>query len=223
MNPEVLEGYSTGVFQSNCYLVAARRGDGAVLIDAGQDAAEIVTGRIAELGLHLDAVLLTHGHIDHFWSAAAICEAAGAPAYIHPDDRYMLEDPGAALGRLGMEQFRVDVPADVRDITDGDVFVFGGVRLEARHTPGHTPGHVVFLTDGIVFSGDLIFAGSVGRTDFPRGSFEELISSIRRVILPLDDGVAIVSGHGPATTVGTERTTNPFVVGEASLPKLRGL
>jgi hydroxyacylglutathione hydrolase len=220
---DVLEGYTTGVFQSNCYVVAARRSEGAVVIDAGQDANEVVLARLAEHGLRCEAVLLTHGHIDHVWSAAAISEASGAPAFIHPADRYMLDDPGAALGRLGMDSFDVAVPKDVRDIADGDVFDFGGVRIEARHTPGHTPGHCVFLTDGIVFSGDLIFAGSVGRTDFPRGSFEELIESIKRVILPLDDATTIVSGHGPATTVGAERATNPFILSEAAAPKPRGL
>ncbi|HVL31961.1 MAG TPA: MBL fold metallo-hydrolase, partial [Actinomycetota bacterium] len=157
--------------------------------------------------------------------AEEVCEAADVPAYIHPADRYMLDDPGAALGRFGMSHLAIGVPADVRDIADRDVYTFGGVRLEARHTPGHTPGHCVFLTDGILISGDLIFAGSVGRTDFPRGSFEDLMDSIRRVVLPLNDDVVILSGHGPETTVGSERTTNPFVLADArgDLPRLTGL
>lgn len=221
----IVEGYTLGVFQSNTYILAARRGEGAVVIDPGQTAEEVVTERLAALGLRLEAVLLTHGHIDHIWSAGIVADAAGVPAYIHPADRTMLDDPGAALGRLGLEQFKVAIPSDVRDIADKDVYTFGGVRLEARHTPGHTPGHCVFLTDGILISGDLIFAGSIGRTDFPGGSLEQLMDSIRRVVLPLDDDVAIISGHGPETSVGVERTTNPFVLADArgDLPRALGI
>ena len=221
----IVEGYTVGAFQSNTYVLAARAGEGAVVVDPGQDSTEIIVERLRAHGLKLEAVLLTHGHIDHIWNAEEVCEAADVPAYIHPADRYMLDDPGAALGRFGMSHLAIGVPADVRDIADRDVYTFGGVRLEARHTPGHTPGHCVFLTDGILISGDLIFAGSVGRTDFPRGSFEDLMDSIRRVVLPLNDDVVILSGHGPETTVGSERTTNPFVLADArgDLPRLTGL
>lgn len=221
----ILEGYPVGVFQSNTYVVAAREGSGAVVIDPGQDSEDLLAERLAANGLRLEAVLLTHGHIDHFWSAKAVCEAADVPAYIHPADRYMLDDPGAALGRLGLGSMQIEAPTDVRDIADGDVFGFGGVRLEARHTPGHTPGHCVFITDGVVFSGDLIFAGSIGRTDLPGGSLESLMESIKRVVLALDDDVVVLSGHGPETSVGRERVSNPFVLADArgELPRIMGL
>jgi hydroxyacylglutathione hydrolase len=221
----IVEGYTLGVFQSNTYVLAARAGDSAVLIDAGQDAAEVATERLAAHGLTLEAVLLTHGHIDHIWDAALVADRAGVPAYIHPDDRYMLDDPGAALGRMGLGKFDVGVPADVRDLADADELNFGGVKLTVRHTPGHTPGHCVFITDGILFSGDLIFQGSIGRTDFPRGSLDDLMDSIRRVVLPMDDDVVILSGHGSETTVGVERRSNPFVIADArgELPRLMGL
>jgi hydroxyacylglutathione hydrolase len=221
----IVEGYTVGVFASNTYIAAAREGSGAVVIDPGQDAAPLIADRLSALGLKCEAVLLTHGHIDHIWSAKDVCDATGVPAYIHPDDMYMVSDPGAALGRLGMGKMQIDPPSDIRHLADGDRFDFDGLGISTRHTPGHTPGHCVFITDGIVFSGDLIFQGSIGRTDFPGGSLEDLMESIRRVILPMDDDVAILSGHGPETTVGLERRTNPFVLANArgDLPKLLGL
>ncbi|HEX9774964.1 MAG TPA: MBL fold metallo-hydrolase [Actinomycetota bacterium] len=219
----IVEGYTLGIFQSNTYVVAARAGEGAVVIDPGQDADALVAERLAAHGLRLEAVLLTHGHVDHVWTAAAVADAAGVPAFLHPEDRYLLERPGAAVG--GLEQFEIQIPADLQDLRDDQVLTFGGVRLAVRHTPGHTPGHCVFLTDGVLFSGDLIFQGLIGRTDFPRGSFEDLMDSIRRVVLPLGDEVVVLSGHGPETTVGIERRTNPFVLADerGDLPRARGL
>lgn len=217
----VVEGYTLGVFQSNTFLIAARQGEGCVAIDPGQDADRVLGERLAALGLSLEAVLLTHGHIDHVWTAGTVANGAGVPAYIHPEDLWLLEDPGAALGRMGLPKWQIELPADLRHLADDQTLTIGGVTLTVKHTPGHTPGHCVFLTDGIIFSGDLIFAGSVGRTDFPRGSFEELLASIRRVVLPLDDDVVILSGHGPETTVGIERRTNPFVLADGSPERLR--
>ncbi|HEX9712714.1 MAG TPA: MBL fold metallo-hydrolase [Actinomycetota bacterium] len=219
----ILEGYTTGVFASNTFVLAARAGEGAVVIDPGQDADELIAERLAAHGLTLEAVLLTHGHVDHVWTAAAVAEAAGAPVFLHPEDRYLLDRPGAAIG-LGAD-FELRTPEQVEDLHDEQRLSFGGVGIEVRHTPGHTPGHCVFLTDGILISGDLIFQGSVGRTDFPRGSFDDLMDSIRRVVLPLEDEIVILPGHGAETTVGIERRTNPFVVADASgdLPKLLGL
>lgn len=214
-----VEGYTLGVFASNTYLVA--EGDAAVVIDPGQDAPEVVAERVEALGLRLEAVLLTHGHVDHVWTAKEICDRAGVPAYLHPGDQYLLDDVGAALGALGISGFQIETPGDVLPIADEEILRFGELSLTVRHTPGHTPGSCVFLAGDVVFSGDLIFQGSIGRTDFPKGSFEQLMESLRRAILPLDDAVTILSGHGPQTTVGTERRTNPFVVADGHPERLR--
>lgn len=221
--PEVLEGYAVGRWASNTYIAAARRGDAAVVIDPGEDAGPLVAERLAALGLRAEAVLLTHGHLDHIWSAKEVCDATGVEAWMHPDDRWLLEDPGSALGMAGM-RLAIDVP-EVNDLADSQRLRFGGLDIEVRHTPGHTPGHCTFLTDGVLFSGDLIFAGSIGRTDFPRGSLADLMDSIRRAVLPLDDDVVVLSGHGPETTVGNERRTNPFVLADArgELDRMLGL
>ena len=211
----IVEGYTLGVFASNCYIAAARAGDAAVVIDSGEGAGEVIKERLAAHGLRLEALLLTHGHIDHIWGAADVADAAGVPAYIHPDDRYMLDDPGAALGRMGMGKMQIATPADVRDLADGDRFRFGDLEIEVRHTPGHTPGHCVFVTNGILFSGDLIFQGSIGRTDFPGGDLDQLLSGIRAKLWPLTDETAVYPGHGPPTTVGVEKRTNPFLAAGA--------
>lgn len=215
-----VEGHTTGRFQANCYIAAAEGSRSAVVVDPGEDALDLIEGRLKALDLSLEAILLTHGHIDHAWDAAALAAAADVPTFLHPEDRWLFEDVGAALGvasGMGMP-----ISEDVRDLADGDVLRFGGLEIAVAHTPGHTPGHCTFLTGGLLFSGDLIFAGSVGRTDFPRGSTQALLDSIGRTVLPLADDTEILSGHGPETTVGVERHTNPFVL-EGVLPRQRGL
>jgi hydroxyacylglutathione hydrolase len=214
------------MWQTNCYLVGDRELGTCVVVDPGQDAADVVLERLEANGVRCEAILLTHGHIDHIWSAPDLARKLDAPALLHPDDQYLWDSPLAAFGGGSgdalREQFGLDwdPPAErLEQLRDGQRLSFAGLPLTVRHTPGHTPGSVVFLLtdtgedEPLLLSGDLIFNGSVGRTDFPRGSHAQLIDAITRVVLPLSDRTVILSGHGPETTVGHERRTNPFIRG----------
>lgn len=221
-----VQGFTTGVFQSNCYLIVDRTATDAVIIDPGQDSTRSLVDAAQTAGAKVHAVLLTHGHIDHVWNAAEVTRHFDIPSYLHPADRFMLDDPGAAIGAaVTRDAWALDIPSEVKDLNDGDQLKFGNLDFLAQHAPGHTPGHCIFKTDGLIASGDLIMAGSVGRTDFPKSSTEELFDSIRRLILPLDDDYIIISGHGPETTVGKERASNPFLLSDAggTKPRLSGL
>ena len=219
-----VEGYVLGMWQANCYILGDRSLGTAVVIDPGQDAATTIPQRLEANGVRGEAILLTHGHLDHVWAAPEMAEALDVPVFLHTEDRWLWDDPAAAFGNFppgALEaQFGLDWrPPNERlqSLADRMMLTFAGMAIETRHTPGHTPGSSVFLLtdtgadDPLLLSGDLIFAGSVGRTDFPRGSFEEQNESIKRVVLPLADETVILSGHGPETTVGQERRTNPFV------------
>lgn len=225
-------GFPAGSFQTNCYVLAPEAGGPCVVVDPGQDAVEPLSDLLAKNRLSPVAVLLTHGHVDHTWSVYPVCDGHDIPAYIHPADRAMIADPGLGVSpqlvaMLGDLVFRE--PADVREIGDGDVLDLGGVLLTVDHTPGHTQGSVVFRTSaeteqsatGVVLAGDTLFAGSVGRTDLPGGSHEQMLVSIRDKLLLLEDSTVVLPGHGPGTTIGRERASNPYLVGLA--PPRKGL
>jgi len=217
----LIAGFPAGSFAANCYLVAAAPGEQCLIIDPGQDAERGIEDVIERYRLRPAAVLLTHGHVDHIWSVAPVCGARDIPAYIHPADRDLLTDPGRGLSlRPGQRLFggiTFSEPDDVRELTDGAVLELAGVRVVVDHAPGHTPGSATFrLADaepGTLFSGDLLFAGSIGRTDLPGGDHATILDSLARVCLPLPDGTEVLSGHGPATTIGAERRSNPFLAG----------
>ena len=235
----LLAGFPAGAFAANCYVVAPGPGEQCVIIDPGQDAGQGIEDILATHRLRPAAVLLTHGHIDHVWSVAPVCDAKGIPAYIHPADRALLNDPakGFPLG-IGQELFggmKFTEPDDVKELTDGMTLSLVGLEMIVNHAPGHTEGSVTFrvplqapaaaeptavpgTTDegrDVLFSGDLLFAGSIGRTDLPGGDYPTILHSLARVCLTLPDETLVLSGHGPQTTIGTERRTNPFLAGLA--------
>ncbi|WP_313317440.1 MBL fold metallo-hydrolase [Gordonia sputi] len=233
----LITGFPAGMFQTNCYIVAPEPGGEAVVVDPGQEAAGKVAEILAEHDLTPVAVLLTHGHLDHTWNAADVCDAYGIPAYIHPADRPMLADPavglGSALGAMiGPLTFRE--PDKVIEFVDGEPIDVAGIRFDVDLAPGHTQGSVLLRTDvpvlddagqetsvGVCFSGDVLFAGSIGRTDLPGGNHRQLLESIESKLLELPDQTQVLPGHGPQTSIGQERATNPFLteLGESSRQK----
>lgn len=220
----LVTGFPAGAFAANCYVVAPAPGEECVIIDPGQDAQRGIEELLARYRLKPIAVLLTHGHIDHVWSAGPVCGAKGVPAWIHPADRALLADPFQGLPDAFRQQFLGGMtftePDDVRELTDGATLSLAGVDFVVGHTPGHTPGSVTYRGDDTLFSGDLLFAGSIGRTDLPGGDHQEMLRSLARTITLPDDTV-VLPGHGPDTTIGAERRANPFLT--ALQPANRGL
>ena len=226
----LIRSFPAGAFGTNCYAVATGPGAECVVVDPGMDAVEPLAALLADEGLKPVAVVLTHGHLDHTFSVLPVCDGYGIPAYLHPADSGMLADParwhGPQLGPL-ITGVRLPDPADVLPLADGATISLAGVDLTVRHAPGHTQGSVVFGLDlddapGLL-AGDVLFAGSVGRVDLPGGSWASMLGSLRDVVLPLDDETVVLPGHGPATTIGRERATNPYLAEAASAPKGRQL
>jgi glyoxylase-like metal-dependent hydrolase (beta-lactamase superfamily II) len=217
----LIAGFPAAAFDTNCYVVAPAAGEQCVVIDPGQDAVQGVEDLLREHRLQPVAVLLTHGHIDHVWSVVPVCGAHDVPAYIHPRDRYMLSDPARSFGMpAGQPVFgglTFAEPSDVIELTGSDDVSLAGLDFVVDHAPGHTEGSLTFrLGDAVFFSGDLVFQGSIGRTDLPGGDYDTILDSLARVVLPLPDELPILSGHGPATTVGAERATNPYLAEAAA-------
>ncbi|MCF4137465.1 MBL fold metallo-hydrolase [Streptomyces sp. Tue 6430] len=217
----LIAGFPAGAWATNCYLVAPAAGEECVIIDPGHQAAPGVEEAIRKHRLKPVAVVLTHGHLDHVASVVPVCGAHDVPAWIHPEDRFMMSDPEKALGRsIGLPllgELTVGEPDDVRELTDGAKLELAGLEFSVAHAPGHTRGSVTFrMPEGadvppVLFSGDLLFAGSIGRTDLPGGSMDDMLESLARVVLPLDDSTVVLPGHNEHTTIGQERATNPYL------------
>ena len=200
--------------QQNCTIVWCAKTKKAAIIDPGGEVSRLM-GALEAQGLTLEKIWITHGHLDHAGAAQAIKELTGVPIEgPHPDDAFWIDDIGTSGAKWGMPDARTFVPD--RWLGDGDVVTLGETEFEVFHCPGHTPGHVVFFHRGARFAqvGDVLFQGSIGRTDFPRGDFKTLIASITGKLWPLGDDVAFVPGHGPMSTFGAERRSNPFVADE---------
>jgi glyoxylase-like metal-dependent hydrolase (beta-lactamase superfamily II) len=227
----IVAGFPAGSFATNCYVVARQAGEECVIVDPGQDAEGGIEEVLREHRLRPAAVLLTHGHIDHIWSVVPVCGAKNVTAYIHPADRALLSDPESGfppgIGKQLLGGLTFTEPDDVAELADGVTMRLAGLEFTVDHAPGHTPGSVTFWLpcgepvappgaggDGepVLFSGDLLFAGSIGRTDLPGGDDQAMLRSLARVCLPLPDETVVLSGHGPATTIGAERVSNPFLV-----------
>ncbi|WP_122817774.1 MBL fold metallo-hydrolase [Nocardioides pantholopis] len=224
----LIAGFPAGPWGTNCYVAATGPGSECVVIDPGKDAADGVAELVREHRLKPVAVLVTHGHVDHMWCVAPVAGSYDATAWIHPEDRHLLADPMAGMSPettamlLGGNHTFAE-PDDVQELADGQDLELAGLRFVVDHTPGHTRGSVTFRTpygeaagqpeiSEVMFSGDLLFAGSIGRTDLPGGDHPTILRSLASKVLTLPDDVVVLPGHGEQTSIGRERATNPFLL-----------
>ena len=228
-----IASFPAGPFQTNCYLAADAPGSECVVVDPGLDAIDGVEKLIMEYRLKPVAVMVTHGHLDHMFSVTPLCRGYDSVCWVHGADRVLLADPYRAMGpetRALLSQLAgsgsFSEPDEVRELADGDSIQAAGLEFAAIHAPGHTPGSVMFASayqpdaddspagveiDTVLFSGDVLFAGAIGRTDLPGGSRPDMLRSLRTKVLPLPDTVAVLPGHGPQTTMARERVANPYL------------
>ena len=218
-------GFPAGPWGTNCWVLAPAAGEQCVIVDPGKDSVEGIEDTLREHGLAPVAVLLTHGHIDHVWSVVPVCGARGIPAYLHPDDRGLLHDPMAGISSQARDLLATMTdgvlttgePDDVRALTDGLELELAGLSFVVDHAPGHTRGSVMFRHAGdtgvppLLLSGDVLFEGSIGRTDLPGGDHATMLRSLATKVLPLDDETVVLPGHGDTTTIGRERAANPYL------------
>lgn len=221
----LIAGFPAGPFETNCWVLAPGANHEAVVIDPGMDSRAGIEQVLAEHHLRPVAVILTHGHLDHMWSVLPVCDGYDIPAWIHPRDRHLLADPWAGVSGETRAMFASVVgaasfaePSEVRELADGSTIDIAGMSFAADHAPGHTEGSTAFRlmqtgAEPLMLSGDLLFAGAIGRTDLPGGDPRAMVDSLARVVLSQPDEMLVLPGHGPTTTIGTERRVNPFLHG----------
>lgn len=223
----LVRGFPATAFGTNCWVIAPGEGEQCVVVDPGIGIEPQLDDVLREHRLQPVAVLLTHGHLDHTFSVTPVCGARGIPAWIHPQDRELLADPmkGLSPESRGVFGGRLDwtEPSDIALLDPQTPLELAGLTISTAFAPGHTRGSVVFETDGTMFSGDVLFAGSIGRTDLPGGSWEQMQASLAEVVLTRPDEMVVHCGHGPSTTIGRERAGNPFLQDLAARPPSRGL
>lgn len=204
----IIKDLVVGPLMANCFIFGCKKTREAVVIDPGGDADKILLS-LADSELEVKYIINTHGHFDHVCGNGKMKDATGADILIHPLDAPMLGmlSSNAAVFGISVEN---SPPCD-QTIEEGETISFGNISLKVIHTPGHTPGGISLYTDGIVFVGDTLFAGSIGRTDFPGGDYDTLISSIKTKLFDMEDDMRVLSGHGPETSIGSEKRFNPFV------------
>jgi glyoxylase-like metal-dependent hydrolase (beta-lactamase superfamily II) len=227
-----IAGFPAGPWGTNCYVVATAAGAECVVVDPGKDAAQGVAEVVREHRLKPVSVLVTHGHVDHMWCVAPVAGTYDATAWIHPADRHLLSDPMAGMSAETTQmmlggQYEWAEPDDVRELADGQGLELAGLSFTVDHTPGHTRGSVTFRSpypstgsgrrsgddiSEVMFAGDLLFAGAIGRTDLPGGDHPTMLRSLRDKVLTLRDDVVVLPGHGEQTSIGRERATNPFLL-----------
>jgi hydroxyacylglutathione hydrolase len=208
----ILEMLTVSPFQENCYIVGDEESGAGAIVDPGDEAARIAMA-VEETGLEIGSIIVTHAHVDHVGAVVALVDEYSCPVLMHAEAEPMLKELPTQAMMMGMRFGRV--PTVDRYVEDDEVLEVGDLGLRSLYTPGHAPGHLAFYVEneGLVLSGDALFAGSIGRVDLPGGSMEVLMRSIEERLLTLPDETVVYSGHGPRTTIGNERTSNPFLQG----------
>ncbi len=210
----IFKSLIVGQLEVNCFILACEKTREGIVIDPGGDAPAILD-LVREDNIRIVEVVATHGHFDHIGGASSVIRATGAPFAIHRDDLVLVENLSETAATLGL---KTDPPPEIdRFIDEGDTVRFGEETLNILHTPGHAPGNITLVRPGHAIVGDTLFAGSIGRTDLPGGDSGVLMQSIREKLLPLGGDTHIYPGHGPFTTIGAERRTNPFLTGGPSV------
>lgn len=213
----LVTNFQAQMFGTNCWILATGAGSECIVVDPGMpNVSQELSAKLIEFNLKPVATFLTHGHLDHTFSVVPVCDGYGIPAMIHSEDRELLLHPERAHGEQFMSQLsglKWSEPKSVRELNDGDEFVLVGLQFKALHAPGHTKGSTMFIVNGeVLISGDVLFAGSIGRTDLPGGSWSAMEKSLRNKVLPLPDSMQVLPGHGPETSIGRERNYNQYLL-----------